>query len=85
MAYENSGTLSRNDKKTEPNHADHRGDANTVCPACGAKTEWWLNAWVKTTKDGARKFFSISLKPKEGQKPQAPPPPKQEEGDDVPF
>jgi hypothetical protein len=85
MAYENSGILSRNDKKTEPNHSDHNGNADITCPACGVKTAYWLNAWIKTTKDGTRKFFSLSLKPKDGQKQQAPPPPKQEEGDDVPF
>jgi len=83
--YENSGDLSRNDKKTEPNHPDHKGKMDTTCPACGAKTAWWLSAWIKTTRDGTRKFFSLSLTPKRDQ-PQAVKPhvePKQEE--EIPF
>jgi hypothetical protein len=55
--YDNSGLLSRNDKKTEPGHADHNGS----CTIDGK--EFWINAWIKE-KDG-RKFFSLSFRPKQ--------------------
>ncbi len=64
MAYEqrdNTGTLFKNNRKTEPNHSDYNGTMKID------GIEYWLNAWVK---DGARgKFFSLSIKPKQAPKP----------------
>lgn len=54
---DNSGTLSRNKDKKEPNHADHRGS----CMIEGK--EYWINAWVKEGKYG--KFFSLSFREKQ--------------------
>lgn len=60
MAYEqrdNSGTLGRNDRKTQPNHPDHKGK----CMVDGV--EYWVSAWIKAGPTG--KFFSLSFTPKD--------------------
>lgn len=89
MAYDNSnsGTLFRNEKKTKPNHADHRGAGELTCPACGAVIKFWINAWVKTAKESGKKFFSFAFKHKDDTKSPAPAPAKQPpaESNDVPF
>lgn len=60
MAYEqrdNSGSLFKNDKKTEPKHADYKGDATIN------GQQMWISAWIK---DGSRgKFMSLSFTPKD--------------------
>ena len=63
----NKGILSKNDRKEKDTHADHRGTINVE------GVEYWLDAWIKTRKDGSGKFFSLSVKRKEGQSA-APPP-----------
>jgi uncharacterized protein (DUF736 family) len=68
MAYENkpgNGALFKNDRKEKETHPDYRGDLNVDGRA------YWLNAWVKSTKDG-KKYFSVAVKPKEAreEKPQ---------------
>ena len=60
MAYEqrdNSGTLSRNDRKQKPTHPDHRGQA--VIDG----VEYWISAWVKEGPNG--RFFSLAFEKKE--------------------
>ena len=71
MPYEqrdNSGSLFRNEKKTEPKHPDYKGDAMID------GQEMWLSAWLKDKKDGT-KFMSLSFNPKEagGNKPSSKP------------
>ena len=53
-----SGALFRNDRKEKPSHADYRGDLTID----GRK--YWLNGWIKETKDG-KKYLSLSAKPAE--------------------
>lgn len=55
----NSGLLSRNDRKEQPNHPDFKGQINV------AGVDYWLSGWVKERKDGSGKFFSLSVKPKD--------------------
>lgn len=65
MAYEkrdNSGTLSRNDRKQKPNHPDHRGSATID------GKEYWISAWVKEGPNG--RFFSLAFQPKDQQQEQ---------------
>jgi single-stranded DNA-binding protein len=62
----NKGILSRNDRKEKDTHPSHKGSINVE------GVEYWLDAWTKERKDGSGKFFSLSLKRKDGQS--APPP-----------
>ena len=61
---DNSGTLSRNkDKEKEdanPDWPDFKGRIRV------AGVDYWLNGWVKESEHG--RFFSLSVKPQEGQK-----------------
>lgn len=59
--YDNSGSLSRNERKEQPNHADYKGKATI------AGVEYWISAWIKTGENG--KWLSLSFKPKEAQQP----------------
>jgi hypothetical protein len=54
----NRGALFKNADKTDDKHADYRGEINVN------GDEFWLNAWLKTSKKGA-KYLSLSLKPKQ--------------------
>lgn len=57
----NSGLLSRNDRKEKDSHPDFKGQINVE------GKEYWLSGWVKERRDGTGKFFSLSVKPKDGQ------------------
>jgi hypothetical protein len=73
MSYDNtnSGMLARNDKKETEKHPDFKGSINVD------GVEYWLSAWVKEGKPGGkmagRKFFSLSVSPKEQSAPKAAP------------
>lgn len=54
----NSGALFLNDRKEADKHPDYRGTINVD------GVEYWINAWVKTSKKGDE-FFSLAVKPKE--------------------
>lgn len=56
---DNSGTLSRNDRKTSPNQPDHKGSVTVE------GRDYWLSAWIKEGPTG--KFFSLALTPKDQQ------------------
>lgn len=80
----NSGMMSRNDNKTNENQPDFKGFVNVE------GVEYWLSAWVKVAgemaKNPGRKFFSISLTPKQEQaNASAPAPPSSDFEDDIPF
>ena len=53
-----NGALFKNDRKAEESQPDYRGDINV------GGTLYWLSAWVKTDKNN-KKYFSLSLQPKE--------------------
>jgi hypothetical protein len=55
----NRGVLfSERDKKTKDDDRDYSGSLNVD------GTEYWLSAWIKTSKAG-NKFLSLSVKPKQ--------------------
>ncbi len=61
MAYEQkdgTGSLFKNDKKTEETHPDYNGSVLLGGVA------YWQNAWINTDKNG-KKYMSIKYKPKE--------------------
>jgi len=59
MTYDNTnrGALFKNLDKENPKHADYNGNINVN------GEEFWLNAWIKESKNGV-KYMSLSLKPK---------------------
>ena len=68
MAYEpRPGSLSlfKNDRKTQDNHPDYRGDGMDL-----EGRPVWVSAWLKEGAKG--KFFSMSLKYKDAQPDAAP-------------
>lgn len=84
----NSGILARNDRKETENHPDFTGTINVE------GRDYWLSGWTKEGREGTkmegRKFFSLSVRPKEQQQaPKAQPKRNlvQEaiDDDDVPF
>ena len=56
---DNSGTLSRNERKTSPNQPDHKGSIMIE------GKDYWLSAWVKEGPNG--RFFSLAVTPKDQQ------------------
>ena len=67
MAFEikeNSGSLFKNDRKTEESHPQAKGSAKIN------GIEYWVSAWTKTTKEGV-KWQSLSFTVKDA-KPQQP-------------
>ena len=52
-----TGSLFKNDKKESEKHPDYKGSAKVE------GVDYWLSAWVKETKGGA-KYFSLALKAK---------------------
>lgn len=65
----NAGVLFADERRTQENHPTHRGSAETKCTKCGAATQFWLSAWVKTgsatSKRPGKRFFSFALTPKD--------------------
>ena len=65
MSYDNtnSGMLARNDRKEKDTHPDFKGSINVD------GKEYWLSAWTREGKLGGkmegRKYFSLSVSPKE--------------------
>ena len=74
----NRGVLfSERDKKTKDDDLDYSGSIDID----GA--EYWLSAWIKTSKKG-NKFLSLSVKPKDEARSGGGSP-KRDMDDDIPF
>ena len=78
MAFDNTnrGTLGRNKRREKDSHPEYTGSLNVD------GNNYWLSAWVK--ESNGEKFFSVSVKPKEG-KPELPEPVRVDPNDDIPF
>ena len=81
----NRGVLFNNsDKKRNENDPAYSGSINFNGVDC------WLSGWIKESKDG-KKFFSLSVKPKEQQARQVAQPTRKapvqdlDDGSDLPF
>ena len=63
MQYDNTnrGILSKNENKSSEKHPDLSGSLNVN------GVDYWLSGWTKVGKNG--KFLSLSVKPKDAQKP----------------
>jgi hypothetical protein len=80
MAFDNNnrGILSKNQNKTADNHPEYSGSINVD------GTDYWLSAWIKESSKDGKKFFSLSVKPKDTAKAK----PKQideDMNDPIPF
>lgn len=68
MTYDNrnTGILARNERKESDNHPDFTGQINV------GGVDYWLSGWIKEGKPGGKmegkKFFSLSVKPKDERK-----------------
>ena len=58
MERDNSGVLFKNDRKEAENHPDYRGGVTV------AGVEYYLSAWIRTSKKDGGKFMSLALSPK---------------------
>lgn len=88
MTYDNTnrGILARNERKQKDTHPDYYGSINV------GGVEYWLSGWLQTGREGSKlagkKYFSLSVTPKE---PAASPAPASGQSapaaadDDVPF
>ena len=80
MKFDNTdrGVLYRNENKTSDNHPDYSGSVNV------SGTDYWLSGWVKESSKDGKKFFSLSVKPK-NDKPVNKPIKTDDPNDDIPF
>lgn len=58
------GSLFKNDKKTTDSHPDYKGSAQIN------GEEFWLSAWVNTSKEG-KKYMKLKFEPKKAQEASA--------------
>ena len=83
MEFDNTdrGVLYRNENKTSENHPDYSGSVNV------AGADYWLSGWLKESKKDGKKFFSLSVRPKNDSKPANKPVKSVDPdiNDDIPF
>lgn len=58
MERDNSGVLFKNDRKESENHPDYRGGMTVN------GVEYYLSAWIRTSKKDGGKFMSLAVQPK---------------------
>lgn len=63
MENDNTGVLFKNEKKREGKHdADYQGNITID------GRDYWLNAWINTSKDGTKKYMALKARIKDGTK-----------------
>ncbi len=80
--YDNNrrGVLFKNeDKRDGKQDADYRGN----CEIDGV--QYWLDAWINTSKDGKKKFMSLKFNPKMAAEHRTGAPPKKAPAPEPPF
>ena len=77
MKYDNSGSLSKNDRKEKPTHPDVKGKATIN------GVEYWLDGWKKEGEKGT--WYSLSFKPKDTEAPKGKPTKNDAPDDEIPF
>jgi hypothetical protein len=73
------GVLYRNENKTSENHPDYSGSVNV------AGADYWLSGWLKESKKDGKKFFSLSVRPKNDTKPVNKPVKTADPDEEIPF
>ena len=82
MDKDNQGALFRNKKKETERHPDHTGQATVD------GVEYWISAWVNTSKKTDERYFSLRFKRKDQDSYSSQPARTEEPGevvDDIPF
>ena len=88
MSYDNrnKGALFKNDRREKDTHPHYKGSINVD------GQEYWLSAWVNEAKADGRKYFGLSVTPKQEevdravrQIPTSPEPATEDFSDDIPF
>lgn len=88
MAFEhneNSGSLFRNERKTQEKQPDHTGSGLVKCPHCDKTGLFRLSAWIKTAGGSGKKFFSLAFTPADEIGNSAPKPATEFSDEDIPF
>lgn len=75
--YDNSGSLSKNDRKEKPTHPDVKGKATIN------GVEYWLDGWKKDGANGT--WYSLSFKMKDGEPAKNTAPAKNATDDEIPW
>lgn len=80
MEYDNtnSGVLFREQEKKSEKHPDFKGNINVE------GKDYWLSGWVNESKDG-RKYFKLSVQPKDGATAKRPAVSNEIVSEDIPF
>ena len=74
------GALFKNDDKETSQHPDYKGSITV------GGVQYWLSAWIKSSKDGTKKYMSLSAKAKEAKpKSIATEPPDFQDDTSLPF
>ena len=73
---DNSGSISKNQRKEKDTHPDIKGSATIGGVA------YWVSGWQKSNDNGT--YYSLAFQPKDEQKPAAKPQPAGLD-DDIPF
>jgi hypothetical protein len=55
----NRGALFKNDRKADDKDRDYAGTLNV------GGVEYWVSAWLNTSKKNGAKYLSLSIKPKD--------------------
>jgi hypothetical protein len=84
--YPNSGSLFKNDRKSEERQADQTGSGEITCPHCGAVTEMWISGWFRTARKTGNRFLSLAFQAKDASpKKRTMDPPANFDDDNIPF
>ncbi len=89
MAFEhksNSGSIFKNQYKTEDRHPDHQGSCKVTCLDCGHESELQISAWINDLKDNTGKYFGLRFSKHKPKQPETPVGrTDQDFDDDIPF
>ena len=81
MEYDNtnSGVLFREEDKKSDKHPDFKGSINVD------GKDFWLSGWVNEKRDTGKKYFKLSVTPKDKEGQKSPPKTDGFINEDIPF
>lgn len=75
--FDNSGSISKNQRKEKDSHPDLKGKATV------GGQEYWISGWLKDGENG--KWYSLSFEPKDERSDRPNKKPSRDESDAIPF